>query len=437
MSTYAIETNNLGKRYRIGQRERYQTLRDAMARGFRHPVSSFKSFAGLSERELPQYVWALRDVSFSLEPGTALGIVGMNGAGKSTLLKLLTRITEPSEGSATIRGRVSSLLEVGTGFHPELTGRENIFVNGILLGMSRSDIARKLDEIIAFSGIETFIDTPVKRYSSGMQLRLAFSVAAHLEPDIVLIDEVLAVGDIVFQERCVEKMHDMSRHGQTLLYVSHNLPSVANLCDRAIILEKGRLVSEGPAAEVVENYLNLIPRTFDGGDSKIRFAEAAKTGVVQLVDIALDQDGLGDVRGAIDIGKPLCLRMTYEVKEPGHRIFPAVHLFEGGGTAVLSSGDLDGISSGTEPTVSNAPHDPGIYVAECRFPANFFNDKRYSFTAIIAELPDIQHVFLEKAVAFEGCDSGAMRKHYYGDWLGCVRPRLNWKTAFRGPGLRQ
>jgi lipopolysaccharide transport system ATP-binding protein len=428
MTAYAIEARKLGKRYELGEHERYQTLRDVLARGLKDPVGSVRRAFGRGEAQSDKHIWALRDASFTLEPGRALGVIGMNGAGKTTLLRLLTRITEPNEGEAVIRGRISSLLEVGTGFHPELTGRENVFVNGILLGMSRRDVLRKMDEIVAFSGIEPFIDTPVKRYSSGMQLRLAFSVAAHLEPDIVLVDEVLAVGDLVFQERCMEKMRQMSRQGRTLIYVSHNLPSVSNLCDRAIILDKGRIVSDGPAHDVVENYLNLTLRSDQGADRDTNFSAAARTGVVRLLDVSLMQEGVAQVQNSIDIGKPLKLRMTYEVLEPGHRLFPALHLFDANGVAILSTGDLDGISSGAEPTASNRVHEKGVYVAECEFPAPFFNDKHYYVTAIIGELPDIQHVYLEKAAHFQVHDSGGMRKHYYGDWLGSIRPRLAWKT---------
>jgi lipopolysaccharide transport system ATP-binding protein len=238
----AIQAEGLGKRYRLGG-PRHNTLRDAFAAAFQRRSASRESF------------WALRDVSFAVRPGEVVGIVGANGAGKSTLLKILARITEPTTGRAEIHGRVGSLLEVGTGFHSELTGRENVFLSGAILGMRRAEIARKFDEIVAFAEVERFIDTPVKHYSSGMGLRLAFAVAAHLEPEILIVDEVLAVGDARFQKKCLGKMHDVSRESRTVLFVSHNMNAVQRLCGRCLLLRAGRLAAAGPTAEVVALYL--------------------------------------------------------------------------------------------------------------------------------------------------------------------------------------
>ncbi len=254
MSKLAIRVENLSKEYRIGgPRERYSTLRDQVSR---LASASFKAVRGRIEgcEQNPAF-WALKDVSFDVRPGEVVGIIGRNGAGKSTLLKILSRITEPTEGEVHIDGRVGSLLEVGTGFHPELTGRENVYLNGAILGMRRTEIARKFDEIVAFAEVEKFIDTSVKHYSSGMYMRLAFAVAAHLEPEILIIDEVLAVGDVEFQKKCLGKMGDVAHGGRTVLFVSHNMAAIHSLCDRTCLLRQGRLVFDGPADQGVAAYI--------------------------------------------------------------------------------------------------------------------------------------------------------------------------------------
>jgi lipopolysaccharide transport system ATP-binding protein len=287
MSDIVIAAENLSKSYLVGHqssaRERYTALRDVLAREARK--FALKGFDFVRGRQIVEgddieEFWALRDVSFEIRRGEVLGIIGRNGAGKSTLLKILSRITEPTRGRATIRGRVASLLEVGTGFHPELTGRENIYLNGAILGMTKQEIRRKFDEIVAFADVERFLDTPVKRFSSGMYVRLAFSVAAHLEPEILIVDEVLAVGDGSFQKKCLGKMGDISRGGRTVLLVSHNMAAIANLCDKCLFLSSGELRSFGSAHAVIENYLhdgeelvcsNLLSRTDRMGNGALRF----------------------------------------------------------------------------------------------------------------------------------------------------------------------
>jgi len=255
MNDVVIRVEKLGKRYRIGERVPYLTLRDALARAVAAPLRSLRSPGSSSPSSEATQIWALRDVSFEVRRGEVIGIIGANGAGKSTLLKILSRVVMPTTGRAQIRGRLGSLLEVGTGFHPELTGRENTFLNGAILGMSKRDIHRKFDEIVAFAEIEKFIDTPVKYYSSGMYVRLAFSVAAHLEPEILLVDEVLAVGDVAFQRRCLGRMGDVARQGRTVLFVSHNMGAVALLCKSAIVLEHGCIATIGDSRQAIAQYL--------------------------------------------------------------------------------------------------------------------------------------------------------------------------------------
>src|SRR5215468_2845592 len=248
MSSCAIRASGLGKRYRLGQQERYHTLRDALAPALLRPWTVFR-------REKKPVFWALEHVDLAVKHGEVLGLIGRNGAGKTTLLKILSRITRPTRGWAEIHGRVGSLLEIGTGFHPELSGRDNIYLSGAILGMPRREIARKFDEIVAFAEIEKFLDTQVKHYSSGMYLRLAFAVAAHLETEILLVDEVLAVGDIRFQKKCLGKMQDVGQQGRTVLFVSHNMPAITRLCERALRLDEGHVVQDGPSHRVVSAYL--------------------------------------------------------------------------------------------------------------------------------------------------------------------------------------
>lgn len=283
MSDTAIKVESLSKRYRIGLKEElHDTFSGAIASWAKSPISNFRRLRKLSRFDEngdgEDVIWALKDISFEVKEGEVIGIIGMNGAGKSTLLKILSRITEPTAGRVQIRGRVSSLLEVGTGFHPELSGRENIYLNAAILGMKRSEIERRFDEIVDFAGVERFLDTPVKRYSSGMRVRLAFSVAAHIEPEILLVDEVLAVGDAAFQKRCLGKMGEVAHQGRTVLFVSHNMGAVSNLCRSTVCLENGRIVDMGETDPVVANYIN---RTFadmpDQGIADLRSTQRSPT----------------------------------------------------------------------------------------------------------------------------------------------------------------
>jgi lipopolysaccharide transport system ATP-binding protein len=311
MSNSAISAKGVSKRYQIGaMRDRAASLPEAIAGAAK---SLFRSHSKPSS-DASEF-WALRDISFDVEPGEVIGLVGRNGAGKSTLLKVLSRITEPTQGEIWLRGRVASLLEVGTGFHPELTGRENVFLNGAVLGMRRAEIARKFDEIVEFSGVARFVDTPVKRYSSGMYLRLAFAVAAHLEPEVLLVDEVLAVGDVGFQKKCLGKMQEVAGDGRTVFFVSHNMAAVKTLCSRCLMLENGSIKADGPPTEVVDTYLQ----------------EASSTRAVSSSKLAADRwsfdHGEGyylaspHVDGVMMVcGQPLSLTVEVEAPEPLHAL---------------------------------------------------------------------------------------------------------------------
>ncbi len=305
MSSTAIQVENLGKEYRIGgQQKSFNTLGEQVTDLF---VSPFRRMGKLlrgqatGAAELDEKFWALQDVSFAIKRGEAVGIIGRNGAGKSTLLKVLSRITDPTVGQAVIRGRVGSLLEVGTGFHPELTGRENVFLNGAILGMRKAEIARKFDEIVAFAEIEKFINTPVKHYSSGMYVRLAFSVAAHLEPEVLLVDEVLAVGDLAFQKKCLGKMDDVTQEGRTVLFVSHNMALIQTLCQRGIFLQNGKVAADGTVTEAVGAYLKTLEQV-ESQDLAHR-TDRQGSGQIRLIGIDV-LNGSGEPATSLVTGKP-------------------------------------------------------------------------------------------------------------------------------------
>jgi lipopolysaccharide transport system ATP-binding protein len=311
MSDAVIRVRGVGKRYRLGAEGRgYQTLRDTLARAARAPLERWRRGGAASEAPL---LWALRDVSFDVGRGEVVGIIGRNGAGKSTLLKILSRITPPTTGRVELRGRVGALLEIGTGFSPELTGRENVFLNGVILGMRRAEVARKLDEIVAFSGVESFLDTPVKHYSSGMRVRLAFAVAAHLQPEILLLDEVLAVGDIDFQRRCIGRMEQVARDGRTVILVSHHLATIRALCHRTVLLDAGRVERIGPPGDVVEHYLGAY--AVAAADQAIAVTDQ-RDGVreIRLWRVILDNGVAG--RFVVPWQEPIRLRFEFDVLRP-------------------------------------------------------------------------------------------------------------------------
>jgi lipopolysaccharide transport system ATP-binding protein len=354
--------------------------------------------------------WALDNVSFEVKEGEVLGIIGRNGAGKSTLLKILSQVTAPTSGEIKIRGRIASLLEVGTGFHPELTGRENIFLNGAILGMTKAEIRRNLDEIIDFSGIEEFIDTPVKRYSSGMYVRLAFAVAAHLEPEILILDEVLAVGDAQFQKKCLGKMGEVSRAGRTVLFVSHNMAALSSLCSRALLLESGRKRMEGATEQVVNGYIKATtsseaevvwePSNRSTNNGRLRLAAAR---------ILCD----GKVTRDVAINKPVIVQYDFEVLVDGLNACSSIHLFDKHAICVLASG--------TSSTVLKR----GIYQHSCVLPDNFLNDVFYSVKIILLTDVTISEVAISDALSFVAHETMG-REEYLGGIIGCVRPKLEW-----------
>ncbi|MCK5449060.1 MAG: ATP-binding cassette domain-containing protein, partial [Gemmatimonadetes bacterium] len=337
MRDTAVRVSGLSKQYHIGAvRERFPTLRDQLSDALIAPfrrASKLLRGQATGAAELDETIWALEDISFEVGRGEVVGIIGHNGAGKSTLLKILSRITEPTTGYAEIHGRVGSLLEVGTGFHPELTGRENIYLNGAILGMRRAEIVRKFDEIVAFAEVERFIETPVKHYSTGMHLRLAFAVAAHLEPDILVIDEVLAVGDAAFQRKCLNKMEDVSEHGRTILFVSHNMAAVTRLCERTLLLNHGHLIADGPSHEVVGAYLHT-----GMGTTAVREwsdLELAPGGDIARLRAVRIRTSTGDISEAVDIRQAVGLEMEYEVLEPGRKMMPSMILINDEGVELF------------------------------------------------------------------------------------------------------
>jgi homopolymeric O-antigen transport system ATP-binding protein len=421
----ALRVEGIGKRYLLGAsrgaRSNYRSLRDELSRGLRR----VRPNAGVQNRTL----WALRNVSFQIGTGERVGIIGRNGAGKSTLLKILSQVTAPSEGRMEIQGRVGSLLEVGTGFHPELTGRDNILLNGAILGMSHREIRSKIGEIVAFAGVEAFLDTPVKRYSSGMYLRLAFAVAAHLEPDLFLVDEVLAVGDAEFQRKCLGRMETIGASGRTVLFVSHSLPAVLRLCDRVILLDRGGVAADGSPQEVVRAYLDsglgsAAERIWDRPD------EAPGDDLVRLRSVRLRSENR--VTEEVDIRRPVQVEVEYSHLPSDSTLRPSVnlHLSNEEGILLFITGDLINLPWRSTPRAA------GIVRAVCTIPGNFLAEGRHDvLVAITTYNPTSVHVLERNAVSFQvvdRSDGDGVRGEYVNDYPGVVRPMLDWEVANLG-----
>lgn len=433
MSDISIQVEGLSKRYRIGVRQKGpNTLTGALANFAKQPFSNLRNLRRLSkfqDHDQPRQdeIWALKDLSFEVSQGQVVGIIGLNGSGKSTLLKVLSRITEPTEGRAIVRGRVSSLLEVGTGFHPELTGRENTYLNGTILGMRRKEIDRKFDEIVDFSGVSKFIDTPVKRYSSGMLVRLAFAVAAHLEPETLLVDEVLAVGDVTFQQKCLSKMEEVAGSGSTVLFVSHNLGSVSNLCDRAILLKEGRLETEGPARQVVGAY--LANAMGDAGMSRewgYDEAPGCPTMKIKSVNIV---GADGSQNPYLPTSEPVHVIIEYWILREGARANVGVWLFDGQGAAICSVRNADNVIAGSLT-------ERGLYKTDCTIPGNLLNAGRHSIT--LGGYTDVyphpatgyplMEIDIPQCVGFETVDDQGDRSAF-DHRPGIIKPTFDWQTS--------
>ena len=418
MSEYAIQVENLGKQYKIGAEvERFRTLRDSIGSAVTWPVRMLRG----QLKPKTQSIWALRDISFDVNRGQVLGVIGRNGAGKSTLLKLLSRVTEPSEGFAKITGRVGSLLEVGTGFHPELTGRENISLNGAILGMKRTEIESKFDEIVEFSGVSKFIDTPVKRYSSGMYLRLAFSVAAHLEPEILVVDEVLAVGDADFQRKCLGKMSDVAQEGRTVLFVSHNMSAILRLTDEAIVLDQGGLVHRAPTKKAVDYYM---ASGFSEKGERLWEEDEIPADAAPFKPIALRvRDVRGKVAETIRSTEPLDVEIEYELDEPIKGLRVGVYLLTMRGEIVFTAFDTDSPEQydrfGTRPA--------GRYVSKGQIPANYLNEGQYVLGLNASSFRVKRYFQDERALAFNVDTMGAPGMQWTESRQGPVRPDLGWQ----------
>ncbi len=421
-----IRVENLSKQYRIGLRQAsYTTLRESLAGAVRTP---FRKLRG-DKRGIDETIWALKNINFEIKANEVIGIVGRNGAGKSTLLKVLSRITEPTSGRIELYGRIGSLLEVGTGFHPELTGRENIFLNGAVLGMSRADLGRKFDEIVAFSEIEKFIDTPVKWYSSGMYLRLAFSVAIHLDPEILIMDEVLAVGDASFQHRCLDKMQEVRQRGRTILFVSHNMSAVTRLCERAIWLDKGEIVSDGPAQQVVGAYLTSGVNL--GAEQEWQDSSTSPgNDIVRLRKVRVRTEE-GGTTAAISIHRSVGIEVVYEVLQPGYILIPNYHFFNEEGLHLFAVQEVG-------PDWRRRPRPVGRYISTAWIPGNFLSEGSLIIdVAVSSHIPATTvHVLEREVVTFQVTDElggDSARGDYIGPMPGVIRPLVNWTTHFCAP----
>jgi lipopolysaccharide transport system ATP-binding protein len=416
----SITVDSVSKQYHIGAPGgSYETLREALVDTVRGPFRRRRQARG---RGAGETFWALKDVSFEVMPGEVLGIIGRNGAGKSTLLKILSRITQPTGGSIALYGRVASLLEVGTGFHPELSGRENIFLNGAILGMRKAEIERKFDEIVAFAEIEKFIDTPVKRYSSGMYVRLAFAVAAHLEPEILIIDEVLAVGDAAFQKKCLGKISNVARQGRTVLFVSHNMVAVKAMCSRAILLHHGSVSEDGPPARVVNSYLGA------GHTNRAEVVwadpeQAPGTPEFRLRSVRV-RGSSGEVTSELSVEESFAIEIEYVNLSPGSALGATIILYNGDGVLVFSS------LSNREPTWHGRGFPAGVFRSTCHIPAHLLLEGRFEVSVLVwGDNYAISHRE-DCVVEFEVHDSMEARGDYFGDWAGVVRPLLDWETQY-------
>lgn len=411
-----IEIKNISKKYKIThERGGYIALRDVIMNIVKRPFSYLKkkakSVAGLERKE---DFWALKDVNFTVNKGEVIGIIGRNGAGKSTLLKILSQITPPTEGEIIMHGTVGSLLEVGTGFHPELTGRENIFLNGAILGMGRGEIARKFDQIVEFAGIGKFLDTPVKYYSSGMYVRLAFSVAAHMEPDILIIDEVLAVGDAEFQKKCLGKMEDITkREGRTILFVSHNMVAIQSLCHKCILLEKGKIIKSGVTADVIAYYIS-------DKTSKSEIVLTLKSEEAGITRIWLENTNNEKI-SSIEMGEDIFLNMDYVIKKEIHTMNIDA-LISKNGIPLLFSFDID------VDELLSYNRQPGEYTTRVKLPTSIFKEGMYVIEILVGAHRNISDPNASVKFEIKNTKLDLQNKSYHPERPGFLRMDLEWET---------
>lgn len=428
----AIKVENISKRYRIGMKENmHDSFGGALFEFMKSPLKNYRKYRSLymfddiesDQKHNPEsnpsdIIWALGDVSFEVKQGEVLGIIGRNGAGKSTLLKVLSKITDPTTGFAEIRGRVSSLLEVGTGFHPELTGRENVYLNGTILGMTKIEVDGKFDKIVDFSGVEEFIDTPVKRYSSGMKVRLAFSVAAHLEPEILIIDEVLAVGDVAFQRKCLCKMEDVSKEGRTVLFVSHNMTAVASLCNRCILLENGKITHMGPVSEVVQQYLLSVSQATSHGEHVFEPSPDLPFSVSTISTC----DDHGNVTQVFPRSSPIVVKIQGKIRNKSAKYHVAIDVKTIDNTLIFRTHSFENLNS------IEISQDEGDFELNCIMPPNLFPHATYRvgiITAITGK-KELQNAYPVR-------DFDVIQNKLMGDLFigtrGMLTPHCEWKKA--------
>jgi lipopolysaccharide transport system ATP-binding protein len=429
MSETVIRVEQLSKQYRLGEIGTGFLAHD-INRWWHRIRGSEDPYLRISDendrtKKGSEYVWALKDVNFDIQRGDAVGIIGRNGAGKSTLLKILSRTTSPTKGKIKIRGRIASLLEVGTGFHPELTGRENIFLNGAILGMSKQEIKNKFDQIVDFAGVERYIDTPVKRYSSGMYVRLAFAVAAFLEPEILIVDEVLAVGDAEFQKKCLGRMQDVSKNdGRTVLFVSHNMAAVANLCNKAVFMRNGTLHSIGSTPQIIEEYISYGKQSSgEVLEQDIVYAKRCPDAYFNAIRIVSG----GEVTSSIDSKNDIMVELEYTIVRENAIVYPSIHLLDNMGTIILATFNGPSANIIVDPLFGK-PLPKGKYKSMLIIPGNFLNDKSYRINAFLVPEDFNNLAIVEEALNFNVTDTGEMRKEFGGAWVGLIRPRLEWNT---------
>jgi homopolymeric O-antigen transport system ATP-binding protein len=432
----AIRAQGVSKQYRLGQRQHYRAIRDVVTQAASSVAGALR---GRRRRNEQEFLWALKNVSFEVRQGDVVGVIGRNGAGKSTLLKILSRITEPTSGYVDIKGRAGALLEVGTGFHPELTGRENIFLNAAILGMRRVDIVRKFDEIVAFAEVEQFLDTVVKHYSSGMYMRLAFAVAAHLEPAILIVDEVLAVGDTAFQRKCLGKMGEIAQGGRPVIFVSHSMAAVHRLCNRGIVMNKGQILLDGDVDAAVREYLKL--GTSDIGEREwSEIATAPGNDVVRLLGIRT-RNAAGDVATHVGVREAFTVEVDYAVTADDVQICACLEFLDAMGAALFGTFD----NYIRAPWGEQSPHPAGVFRTVCRVPGDLLNEGDVSLNLRIFsppaqpnDRPHVRELGVLRIGVNDRMDLGGARGHFPYKWGAvAVRPSLQWITEPLGPEARR